>query len=177
MLRCRPDGGAMSHVDVCHDLGCDVAMSLRAGAMSHVRLGPERMSRGWVRHIARHRNIAPATSCATSHKACAMSLLRPRARGDRATSQTAWATSQHRTRDTGAHRGGGGGDIEDSLVIARPRPTSNIASDIAGGLRDVATSLPSPRRPCDIADCLGDIATSPERHGRPQGRGGTSRIL
>ena len=107
MLRCRPDGGAMSHVDVCHDLGCDVAMSLRAGAMSHVRLGPERMSRGWVRHIAQHRNIAPATSCATSHKACAMSLLRPRARGDRATSQTAWATSQHRTRDTGAHAGGG----------------------------------------------------------------------
>ena len=108
MLRCRPDGGAMSHVDVCHDLGCDVAMSLRAGAMSHVRLGPERMSRGWVGHIARHRNIAPATSCATSHKACAMSLLRPRARGDRATSQTAWATSQHRPRDTGAHRGRGG---------------------------------------------------------------------
>ena len=61
MLRCCPEGGAMSPLRLCHDLGGDVAMSPRAGAMSLLRLGPVRMSRGWVRHIARHRHIAPAT--------------------------------------------------------------------------------------------------------------------
>ena len=53
--------------------------------------------------------------------------------------------------------------------------TCDVACDIAQGLGDVATSLPSPRRPRDIADCLGDIATSHQNRGRPQGREGDHR--
>ena len=149
----------MSHVDVCHDLGCVVAMSLRAGAMSHGRLGPVRTSQGWVPHIARHRNIAPATSRATSHNACAMSLHRPRARGDRATSQTACTTSQHRTRVGDAHRGGESSKIIEESLGHAPGATSRATSRKA-----CAMSLHRSRargRCCDVAQGGCDVARSP----------------
>ena len=73
---------------------CDVAMSPRAGAMSHGRLGPVRMSRGWVRHIARHRNIARQrrVRCRTWPLRCRMR----RRRESHATSHPRRTTSPHR---------------------------------------------------------------------------------